>query len=92
MPESKSFIQVNPENVVVSCIKMAEDSNDIVVRMYDATGEGAGTEVLFGFKIERALEVDLMEKEIDKLKPEGERVTLHLKPFEIKTLRIRRID
>jgi len=33
-----------------------------------------------------------MEKEIDNLKPEGDRVTLDLKPFEIKTLRIRRMD
>jgi len=92
VPESKSFIQVKPENVLVSCVKMAEDSNDIVVRMYDATGEGATTDILFGFKIERASEVDLMEKEIDRLKPKGERVTLGLKPFEIKTLCIKRMD
>jgi len=89
MPETKSFIQIKPENVVISCVKMAEDSNDIVIRMYDATGEGAKAEVLFDFKIEEASEVDLMEREIDKLKLEGERVTVDLKPFEIKTLRIR---
>ena len=89
MPETKSFIQVKPENVVISCVKTAEDSNDIVIRMYDATGEGAKAEVLFGFKIEKASETDLMEREINKLKLEGERVTVDLKPFEIKTLRIR---
>jgi len=91
-PQSKSFIQVKPENIVISCVKMAEDSNDIVIRMYDATGEEAKAEVLFNFKIEEASEVDLMERKIDKLKPEGERVTVDLKPFEIKTLRIKRVD
>jgi len=89
MPETESLIQIKPENVVISCVKMAEDSNDIVIRMYDATGEGAKAEVLFDFKIEEASETDLMERETDKLKLEGEKVTLDLKPFEIKTLRIR---
>jgi len=89
MAESQSFIQVKPENIVLSCVKMAEDSNEIVVRIYDATGEGAKAEVIFGFRIEEASEVDLMEREINKLKPEGRRITLDLKCFEIKTLRIR---
>jgi alpha-mannosidase len=89
MPETKSFIQIKPENIVISCVKKTEDSNDIVIRMYDATGKGAEAEVLFDFKIEEASEVDLLEREIDKIKLEGERVIVDLKPFEIKTLRIR---
>jgi len=92
MPDSQSFVQVKPENVVVSCLKMAEESNDFVIRMYDATGEGAKANVIFSFKIRDVSEVDLMEKEISKLKPEGEKVTADLKPFEIKTLRIRHLD
>ena len=88
MQETKGFIQIKPENVI-SCVKVAEDSNDLVIRMYDATGEGAKVEVLFDFKIEKALEVDLMERKTNQLKVEGEGVTINLKPFEIKALCVR---
>ncbi|MFQ6095891.1 MAG: alpha-mannosidase, partial [Candidatus Bathyarchaeia archaeon] len=92
MPETKSFIQVKPENVVVSCVKKAEDSNDIVVRMYDATGEGAEAELILGFKAEEAAEVNLMEKEIGQLKMENGTINVSLKPFEIKTIIIKCMD
>ena len=86
MPETSSFLQVKPENVVVSCVKKAEDSDDIIVRVYDATGEGAEAEVILGFKAEIAAEVDLMEKESGQLKVENGRINVSLKPFEIKTI------
>ena len=86
MPETSSFLQVKPENVVVSCVKKAEDSDDIIVRVYDATGEGAEAEVILGFKAEIATEVDLMEKESGQLKVESRRINVSLKPFEIKTI------
>jgi len=86
MPETSSFLQVKPENVVVSCVKKAEDSDDIIVRVYDATGEGAEAEVILGFKAEVAAEADLMEKESGQLKVENGRINVSLKPFEIKTI------
>lgn len=86
MPETSSFLQVKPENVVVSCVKKAENSDDTIVRVYDATGEGAEAEVILGFKAEIAAEVDLMEKGSSQLKVENGRINVSLKPFEIKTI------
>jgi len=92
LPETKSFIQVEPENVVVSCAKKAEDSDDIIIRMYDATGEGAEAELTLGFEAKRASEVDLMEKEIAQLELKNGKINMSVKPFEIKTTAIRPID
>jgi len=89
LPETKSFIQVKPENVVVSCIKKAEDSDDTIIRMYDATGEGAEAELTLGFDAERASEVDLMEEEIARLELKNGKINMSVKPFEIKTIAIR---
>jgi len=91
-PDSRSFIQVNPSNVVVSCVKVAEDSGGIVMRLYDATGEGAEATFLLGFKAENACEVDLMERELGPLRMEGGNVNVSLKPLEIKTLKLKRAD
>ena len=90
MPDSKSFIQIDSENVVMSCLKMAEDSSDTVIRVYDATGEGGTAEISFEFKIKEAAELDLMERRVDELRVQGERkVIVDLKPFEVKTLCVR---
>ena len=46
-----------------SCLKLAEDSGDHIVRVYDATGAGSDAELTFSFNIKEASEVDMLEKE-----------------------------
>ena len=87
-PEEFSFLRVTPENVVVSSVKMAEDSRGFVIRIYDATGDGADVELTAGFKIQRAYESDLLERKIKPVHLEQRKIRVHLSPFEIKTIRI----
>jgi alpha-mannosidase len=89
-PEIASFIQVKPNNVVVSCVKLAEKTDDYIIRIYDASGEGAKAEILFGFRVEEAYEVDLMEKKLAVLKTQGNKLNLSLRAFDIRTVRIKR--
>ena len=89
-PEIASFIKVKPNNIVVSCFKLAEESDDYIIRIYDASGEGAKTEILFGFQVKEAYEVDLMEKKLAILKTQGNKLNLPLRPFDIRTVRIKR--
>jgi len=88
-PQEKSFLRVNPDNVVVSCFKLAEDSDDYVLRIYDATGTGAGAELVFGFDIQEASEVDMLERGSKNLNSQGRKLSAELRPFEIKTIRIK---
>ena len=92
LPETKSFIQLKPENVVISCVKSAEDSDDIIIRIYDATGEGAQAELTLGLEAERASEVDMMEKEIAQLELENGKIKMSVKPFEIKTIALKSMN
>jgi len=75
---------------VVSCFKLAEDSDDYIFRIYDASGEGADSEILFGFHIKEAYEANLMEKKLTVLKIQGNKVNLSLRPFDIRRVRIKR--
>jgi len=88
-PEETSFIQVKPENVVVSCVKLAEDSNGYIVRIYDATGTESEAELLFSSVIQEAFEVDMLERDLEALKPQGNKLRVLLRPHEIKTIRIK---
>ncbi len=38
LPSEKKFIEVDKENIIVSTIKEAEDSEDIIVRAYETRG------------------------------------------------------
>ena len=88
--EEKSFIQVRPDNVVVSCVKLAEDSEDYIVRIYDATGMGAEAELFFGFKVRAAHEVDMIERKLQPVEPRVGKIGLMLRPSEIKTISVQR--
>jgi alpha-mannosidase len=89
-PEVASFIHVKPSNVVVSCFKLAEESNDYIIRVYDASGEGGKAEIIFGFRIKEAIETDLMEKKLALLRIQENKLKLSLRPFDIRTIRIKR--
>ncbi len=87
-PDTQSFVQVEPENVVLSCMKRAEDSEDVIIRVYDATGDGGDVKITFKYGVKEACEVDLMERPIGPVEVRGETLMFKIKPFEIKTLKI----
>ncbi|MEM2144618.1 MAG: glycoside hydrolase family 38 C-terminal domain-containing protein [Candidatus Jordarchaeaceae archaeon] len=87
--EEYSFIQVKPENVVISCIKLAEDSDDYVLRLYDATGSGAEVELSFGFEAKGAYECDILERTVQPILCQESSLRFQMQPFEIKTLRVK---
>jgi alpha-mannosidase len=49
LPESKSFLSCNAENVVVSTMKKAEASDDVIIRVYDADGKDARATISLPF-------------------------------------------
>ncbi|RLI35732.1 hypothetical protein DRO55_04860, partial [Candidatus Bathyarchaeota archaeon] len=87
-PDTQSLIQIEPENVVLSCMKRAEDSEDVIIRVYDATGDGGDVKITFKYRVKEAYEVDLMERPIGPVEVRGETLTFKIIPFEIKTLKI----
>jgi alpha-mannosidase len=90
LPEEASFIRINPGNVVLSCLKKAEDSDGIIVRIYDATGEGSEAEITPGFPVREAVETDLLERNLSRLKLQEGSLKVKLGPWEIKTIRLKK--
>ncbi|MEM3547178.1 MAG: glycoside hydrolase family 38 C-terminal domain-containing protein [Candidatus Bathyarchaeia archaeon] len=91
-PEVMSFLEVEPENIVVTCLKKAEDSEDIVLRFYEATGLETDVKLKFGFQVKGVQELDLIERPLSgEFAVEGDAFTLRVKPLEIKTLKLRMV-
>ncbi|MFT4306092.1 MAG: glycoside hydrolase family 38 C-terminal domain-containing protein [Microbacterium sp.] len=76
---------------VIEAVKLADDrSGDLVVRIYEPQGRESSGAVTFGTVPRAVHEADLLETPLAPAPADQHgRVTLRLRPFEIKTLRVR---
>ncbi len=92
LPLKRSFLKIEPENVILSALKKAEDGDEMILRFYETNGEETDAEITL-FKEPKAVRaVNLLEEEDEEVKKElrieGERIELTVNPFEIVTLRV----
>jgi alpha-mannosidase len=84
------IISAEPENAVVSIMKKAEDNDDIILRLYETDGRDALAKITLNMPCGSYVETDLLEQPIGEEKQiVGKSISLELKPYEIKTLRIK---
>jgi alpha-mannosidase len=84
-----SFLSVDAANVVVETVKTADDGDGLIVRMYEAHNQRGPARITFTRPIASAVEVDLLEREHSPATVDGASVVVALRPFEVKTLRVR---
>jgi alpha-mannosidase len=89
LPPEHSFVRVEPDNVVLTAIKKSEDDDSVVLRFYEWAGKEAEVKLQLPAGAQSALETDLMEKSVADIAVHNTAVTIHTKPYEIKTLKIR---
>lgn len=72
----------------MSSFKKAEDTDDLILRLYESQGDSTDCSVRLGFPVKSVAECDLMENELKNLKFSKSKIALKFKPFEIKTLKL----
>ena len=77
---------LDTRSVVLDVVKQAEDSGDIVLRMYECLGASCKAHLRTGFDVAAASVCDLLERVTAPLTVEGEDIALEFEPFEIKTV------
>jgi len=89
LPESYSFVSCDKENIVIETIKQSEDGDGIVLRMYESFNMHTDATLTFGFEAEKVFLCDLLENELEELPVRNGGVRLHVKPFEIITVKVK---
>ena len=84
-----SLASVQPANVILETVKQAEDGNGVIVRLYET--ENARTEACLTWNrpIASVEECNCIEKKQADAAFESARIPFVIKPYEIKTFRIR---
>jgi alpha-mannosidase len=89
LPAEHSFISVEPENVVLTAVKKAEDAQGLILRVYEWAGKNATVEFHVPPGAQGATVTNLMEKpEGGPLPVTGGVVKVPIHPYEILTVRV----
>ena len=88
-PERFSLACVDADNIILETVKRAEDSEALILRLYETWNRATDCSIRFGRLMEMAAQCDMMEENEALLQVEGNRLRLHFRPFEIKTLKVR---
>ena len=83
-----SFVSAQPENVILTVAKKAEDSNDIILRFFETSGKTTEAEIRLAGSPKGAVETDLMENKVSEAPFEGKIIRMPIRGYEIKTVRI----
>ena len=87
-PSEISFLELDAPNVIIEAVKKAEDSDDIVLRLYESEHRGTRVQLHFNIPVRSVTETNLMEQDTLPLDLQEDRIALDFRPFEIKTLRV----
>ncbi|MFJ2830150.1 alpha-mannosidase [Streptomyces sp. NPDC087263] len=92
LAEAQALVALDTADVLVESVKLADDrSGDVVVRLYEACGGATSARLSAAFALAAVFDCDLLEQpERELALVPGETSTdLRLRPFQIRTLRLR---
>ena len=88
LPATASLIDTDNPNIVVEAVKKAQDSNDLIVRMYECHGGRTTARLRLGIPVRKVALVNMLEESPTPVASAGGKITLVFGPYEIHTLRI----
>ena len=77
------------ENIVIDTVKKAENSDEIVVRLYESNGASGAAKLTVGKDVAASAECDLVERKIGDAPVENGAISFTFTPYEIKTFLIK---
>ncbi|MEQ8675312.1 MAG: glycoside hydrolase family 38 C-terminal domain-containing protein [Aggregatilineales bacterium] len=88
LPTEFGLVTCDTSGVVIDTVKKAEDSDSLIVRVYEAHGGRTTTTLVFAFHVESADEVNLLEESIGAADIAGNVLNLELIPYQIRSFKI----
>ena len=83
-----SLVSSDKDNAVIEVVKKAEDSDAVIVRLYECYNRRTPVTLIFGKELTSVVECNMMEEGADPVEFTGNQATFEMKPYEIKTLKV----
>jgi alpha-mannosidase len=91
LPESHSFLRLEPSNLVVSAVKSPDRDGKkaSIIRFYEMEGNACTAKLQLAGNLKKAYETNLLEEEQKELTVSSDNlISVEVKPYEIKTLKV----
>jgi alpha-mannosidase len=85
---SFSFLNIDATNVHIEAIKLAEDNNGFIVRLYESHNARTKCKLTVFKEVDQVVECNLIEKDIVPLPHSQFTIPLTFEPYEIKSIRL----
>lgn len=92
LPAQYAMAACDSENVIIETVKKAEENDDLILRLYECYNRRTAATLCFAARIASVFECNMLEEHLNALPFDGERVIVQMKPYEIKTLKVRLQD
>ena len=89
LPTTHSFVRIDPPNLVLSSIKIAEDGDGWVVQWYESLGQASVATVEFPVTPKAVFVSNVLEEKGEPLPVNGRSVVMPTKANSTRTLRVR---
>ena len=88
LPLSRSFVKLNEDNLVLTSVKKAEDSNAWIIQWYDAGGRETEATLTLPSVPKRVLQSNFMEVDGKPIKFNGKVVKVKTKKNSVETIKV----
>ena len=88
LPDSYSLVSCDRDHIVIDTVKQAEDSDHVILRLFEAKNQRTETTLTFGKNVESAYLCNLLEQTEGELEVKNGQITIPVKPYEIITLKL----
>ena len=89
MGTSNSFITLTADNMTIEAVKKCEEEDAYIIRMVEKKGKSVDATVKFFAPLTYATECDLIERNDEPVAYEGDSISFHATPFEIKNFKVK---
>ncbi|MDD6484486.1 MAG: alpha-mannosidase [Clostridiales bacterium] len=88
LPAEFSLIGCDSPNIIIETVKKAENSNDIIIRLYDAFDRRCTARLFTGFDVKKAYVCDMLENNEREIAAKGRELEVPVGNFEVVTLKL----
>ncbi len=92
LPETGSFFSSTGENILISTVKKAENSDEVVMRLVETSGRNQSVQVKIFNHIKEAQLTNLIEEELKGLTVKNNAVEIEIQHHAIETLKLKQAD
>ena len=88
LPATYSFVRVEPSNVIIEALKKAEDSDNLIIRMYETTGRRCSARIFLSNPVDAVHQTDLLENDLKDVPTDGKSFEVPLGAYSIETFKL----